>query len=207
MALGTFGKVLFSTKLNLLYLPYSTAQRYCLLHLIKQNCLPKTSLRKLILMTQASLYQASLYLFSVIPNMVKKVITNLDSSKSSSPNYLPVIVLKNWAWTYYTIAELFNMCLKESYFPYCWFLYFRMLGKGVQLNITALLVSFVVIKIFQKLVNNRLVDPLKKFDLFVIFIVVLGLFDQLQIFWQLHLIELLGLLKVWRYSICNTWYI
>ena len=74
------------------------------------------------------------------------------------------------------------MCLKESYFPYCWFLYFRMLGKGVQLNITALLVSFVVIKIFQKLVNNRLVDPLKKFDLFVIFIVVLGLFDQLQIF-------------------------
>ena len=74
------------------------------------------------------------------------------------------------------------MCLKESYFPYCWFMYFRMLGKGVQLNITALLVSFVVIKIFQKLVNNRLVDPLKKFDLFVIFIVVLGLFDQLQIF-------------------------
>ena len=74
------------------------------------------------------------------------------------------------------------MCLKESYFPYCWFLYFRMLGKGVQLNITALIVSFVVIKIFQKLVNNRLVDPLKKFDLFVIFIVVLGLFDQLQIF-------------------------
>ena len=74
------------------------------------------------------------------------------------------------------------MCLKESCFLYCWFLYFRMLGKGLQLNITALLVSFVVIKIFQKLVNNRLVDPLKKFDLFVIFIVVLGLFDQLQIF-------------------------
>ena len=35
MALGTFGKslVVFSTKLNLLYLLFSTAQRCCLLHL------------------------------------------------------------------------------------------------------------------------------------------------------------------------------
>ena len=39
LALGTFGELLivFSTKVNLLYLPYSTDRRYCLLHLIKQK--------------------------------------------------------------------------------------------------------------------------------------------------------------------------
>ena len=44
-ALGTFGELLivFSTKVNLLYLLYSTNQRCCLLlHLIKQNYLLKT---------------------------------------------------------------------------------------------------------------------------------------------------------------------
>ena len=40
LALGTFVELLivFSTKVNLLYLLYSTARRCCLLHLIKQNC-------------------------------------------------------------------------------------------------------------------------------------------------------------------------
>ena len=33
--------IVFSTKVNLLYLPYSVAQRCCFLHLIKQNCLLK----------------------------------------------------------------------------------------------------------------------------------------------------------------------
>ena len=57
-----FGKlpIVFSTKVNLLYLLYSTARSCCLLHLIKQNCLLKTFLRTLILMTQASLYLSSL---------------------------------------------------------------------------------------------------------------------------------------------------
>ena len=41
---------------NLIYLHYSTTQRYCLLHLIKQNSLLKTFLRTLILMIQLSLY-------------------------------------------------------------------------------------------------------------------------------------------------------
>ena len=61
-ALGTFGKLLiaFSTKVNLLYFLYSTAQRCFLLHLIKQNCLPKPFLRTLILMSQVSLKLFSL---------------------------------------------------------------------------------------------------------------------------------------------------
>ena len=52
--------IVFSTKVNLLYLLYSTARRCCLLHLIKQNCLPKTFLRTLILMTWVSLHLFSL---------------------------------------------------------------------------------------------------------------------------------------------------
>ena len=42
--------------------------------------------------------------------------------------------------------------------------------------------------------SNRIVDHLEKCGLLLIFSVVLGLLDQLQIFWQLHLIELLGFL-------------
>ena len=44
LAVRTFGELLivFSTKVNLLYLLYSADQRCCLLHLIKQNYLLKT---------------------------------------------------------------------------------------------------------------------------------------------------------------------
>ena len=53
--------------------------------------------------------------------MVKKVITNLDSSKASGPNCIPVVVLKNCEPEFsYILAKLFNMCLKESYFPDFW---------------------------------------------------------------------------------------
>ena len=44
--------IVFSTKINLLYLLYSTTQWCCLLHLIKQTCLLKTFLRTLNLITQ-----------------------------------------------------------------------------------------------------------------------------------------------------------
>ena len=59
----TFGKLLivFSTKVNLIYLLYSMVQRCCLLLLIKQKSLLKTFLGTLILMIQVSLY-----LFSAI---------------------------------------------------------------------------------------------------------------------------------------------
>ena len=41
--------------------------------------------------------------------MVKMVLTNLDSSKASGPHCIPLVALKN-----YILAELFNMCLRES---------------------------------------------------------------------------------------------
>ena len=51
-----------------------------------------------------------------------------------------------------------------------------------------------VSKVFEKLVNNKIVDHLEKWGLFAISSIVLDLLNQLQIFWQLRLIELLGLL-------------
>ena len=46
--------------------------------------------------------------------MVRKVITNLDSSKTSGPDCIPVVVLKNSESKFsYIPAELFNMCQKS----------------------------------------------------------------------------------------------
>ena len=53
--------------------------------------------------------------------MVKKVIINLDLSKASGPDCIPAVVLKNCEPELsYILTELFNMCLKESYFPGWW---------------------------------------------------------------------------------------
>ena len=52
----------------------------------------------------------------------------------------------------------------------------------------------VVSKVFQKLVNKRIVDHLEKFCLFLIPSMILGLLDNRQIFPQLYLIQLLALL-------------
>ena len=52
--------------------------------------------------------------------MVKKVIMNLDLSKASSPDCIPVMVLKNREPELLCIlAEFFNLCLKESCLPDC----------------------------------------------------------------------------------------
>ena len=46
---------------------------------------------------------------------------NLDLSKVSGPDCIPVVVLKNCELELsYILAELFNNCLKESCFPDCW---------------------------------------------------------------------------------------
>ena len=63
----------------------------------------------------------------------------------------------------------------------------------------------VVSKVFEKLVNNRIVHHLENVAFFLILSVVLGLLDQLEIFSHLYLIELLriltglGLLELWHF--------
>ena len=62
-----------------------------------------------------------LHNISVTPKMVRKVVMNLDLSKASGPDCIPLVVLKNCEPELsYTLAELFNKCLKEFCFPHCW---------------------------------------------------------------------------------------
>ena len=54
-----------------------------------------------------------LCIISVTPKINKNVVTNLDSSKASSLDCIPVMVLKNYEPELsYTLAELLNKCLK-----------------------------------------------------------------------------------------------
>ena len=79
------------------------------------------------------------------------------------------------------LAEFFTQCLKESCFPDCWkvslvVLVFKNVGGRSTAEIIELLI------------------PWKIETFFLISSFVLGLLDQLWIFLQLYLIELLGLL-------------
>ena len=105
--------------------------------------------------------------------MVKKVITNLDSSKVSGPDCIPVVFLKNCEPELsYILAKLFNNCLKESCFPDCWKVssvvpVFKNTGeRSTAKNYHPVSLLSVVSKIFEKLVNNRIVDHLEECGLF-----------------------------------------
>ena len=87
---------------------------------------------------------------SITLKIVKKVITNLDSSKASGSGCVPVVVLKNCQLEpSYILTELLSMCLKESCFPDCWKISLvvhvfknKKVMKGLLLKTTALLVFF-----------------------------------------------------------------
>ena len=105
-----------------------------------------------------------LYNISVTPKMVKKVIMNLDLSKASGPDCIPVVVLKNCEPELsYILAELFNKCLKKSCFPDCWKVssvvpVFKNVGKrSTAKNYHPASYLSVVSKVFGKLVNNRMI--------------------------------------------------
>ena len=97
-----------------------------------------------------------------------------------------MVVLKNCEPELSVIlAELFNNGLKESCFPDCWKVSTVIpVFKNVRERFTAknyCLVSLlsVVSKVFEELVNKRIVDNLEKCDLFLISSMVLILLDQL----------------------------
>ena len=101
--------------------------------------------------------------------MVRKVITNFDLSKESDPACIPVVVLKNCEPELsYILAELFNMCLKESCFPDCWKvssvvpLFKNVWERSTAKNYHPVSFLSVVSEVFEKLVNNRIVDHLEK---------------------------------------------
>ena len=90
---------------------------------------------------------------------------NLDLPKASGPHCIPVVVLKNYEPELsYILAELFNKCLKESCFPDCWKVSSVVpVFKNVWERSTAkiycpVILLSVVSKVFEKLVNNIIVD-------------------------------------------------
>ena len=101
--------------------PHSMVWWRCGLYLIKQNCLLKTFIKTLILMTWVSLSvfpsRTNLKLHNISPKFVKKVIMNLDLTKTFSPDFIPVVVLKKCeAELSYILAKLFNKCLRSLAF-------------------------------------------------------------------------------------------
>ena len=72
----------------------------------------------------------------------------------------------------YILAKLFIKCLKESCFPNCWRVssvvpVFKNVGeRSTAKNYRPVSLLSVVSKVFEKLVNNRIVDHLEKCDLF-----------------------------------------
>ena len=94
-------------------------------------------------------------------------------SKASGLDCIPVVVLKNCEPELcFILAELFNKCPKESCFLNFWkvspvVLLFKNIGErstGKNYHPASLL--SVISKVFEKLVNNRIVYHLEKCDLF-----------------------------------------
>ena len=180
--LETFGDLLivFSAKVNLLYLLYSSSRRCCLLHLTNQNCflsnyrknsnLDDSGITWSVFRSRTSL---KLYNISEAPKMVKKVIISLDLLKLSGPDCIPVVVLKICEPEIsYIPAQLLNKSLKESCFPDCWKVssvvpVFKNVGERSTAK-NHCLVSFLsmVSKVCEKLIINGIVDHLEKYCLF-----------------------------------------
>ena len=104
----------------------------------------------------------------------------------SGSDCIPVVALKNCEPELsYILAELFNNYLKESCFLDCWKVSLVVpVLKNVGERSTAKNYCFLSVasKVFEKLVNNRIVGHLQKCGLFLISSMVLGLLDQLHIF-------------------------
>ena len=156
------------------------AWKCCCLHLIQLNCLLKifsknSSLDDLgvSLPICPSRTNVKLHNVSVTRKMVKMVISNLDSSKASGPDCIPVVVPNNCkSELSYLLAELFNQCLKESFFPDFWKVSSVVPGiknvweRSTAKNYCGFSLLAVVNKVFRKLVNDRIVVCLEKCGLF-----------------------------------------
>ena len=98
---------------------------------------------------------------------------NLDMSKPSGPDCIPVVVLKNCeSELSYILADLFNKYLKECFFPDCWRVssvvpVFKNVGeRSTAKNYHHVSLLSVVSKVFENLWKNRIVDHLEKCGLF-----------------------------------------
>ena len=100
--------------------------------------------------------------------MVEKVKMNLDASKASGPDCIPVVVSKNYELELsYMVPELSNMCLKESCFPNCWkvslvvSVFKKVVVRSAAKSYCSFSLPSVISQVFEKLVHNRIVNHLK----------------------------------------------
>lgn len=105
--------------------------------------------------------------------MVKKAIADLDSSKASGLNYIPVVVLKNLETElWYILADLFRSFI----FLNCWkvlhviFVFKNLCERSVAKNYHPMIVPSIAWKIFEKVVNKSCWLT-QKFGLFLISII------------------------------------
>ena len=98
---------------------------------------------------------------------------SLDLLGACGPHCIPVVVLKNHKPELsFILAELFNKCFKESCFPDCGKVSsvvpaFKNVGeRPTAKNYCLVSLVSVVSKVFEKLVNNRIVDHLEKSGFF-----------------------------------------
>ena len=176
---------MFSAKVNLLYLipplfsgPEVLSSASDKVKLFAENFSKNSNLDDsgISLPVYPSRTNWKLHNISGTPKIAKKVIMNLDLSKASCPDCIPVVVLKNCEPELsYKLAELFNKFLKESCFPDCWKVssvvpVFKNVGKGSLVkNFRPVSLLSVVNKVFEKVVNNRIIDHLEKCGLFSAF--------------------------------------
>ena len=114
-----------------------------------------------------------LHNISVTPKMVRKVVMNLDLPKASGLDCIPAVDLKNCELELsYILAELFNKCLQEPCFADCWKVssvvpvFKNIRERSTAKNYRPVSLLSVVSKVFEKLVNYRIVDHLEKCGLF-----------------------------------------
>ena len=99
---------------------------------------------------------------------------NFDLSKASGPDCIPVVALENCQPELSSIlAKLCNKSLKESCFPDCYWKVssevpvLKNVGeRSAAKNYRPVSLLYVVSKVFEELVNNRIVDHLEKHGLF-----------------------------------------
>ena len=139
----------------------------------KAKLFPENFSRDSNLHDSVSLYlcrtNVKLHNISVTPKMVNKVIMNLDLSKASGPDCVPLVALKNCEPELLSIfAELLRKLVFQIVESFLQVVpVFKNVGeRSTAKNYCPVSLLPMVSKVFEKLVNNRTVGYLEKYGLF-----------------------------------------
>ena len=110
---------------------------------------------------------------AITPKILKKAKSNIDSSKAPGRNGIPVVVLKNCEPELsFILTNLFNLHLKKSYFHDCWkvssvaLVFKNVVKRPNPKNYYPVSLLSVVSKVFENLINDKLVTHLESVGLF-----------------------------------------